>query len=64
VISEITESVRPEFENLPQRTANPVAPEIESGKNAAPGKIGPAEVLKTGVFWQALFTTRQAQQGT
>ncbi len=32
VISEITESVRPEFENLPQRTANLVVSEIKSQK--------------------------------
>jgi len=55
VISEITECVRPEFEILPQKTANPVVPEIKSQKNAAPGKIGPAELLKIGVFWQALI---------
>ncbi|MEK7875324.1 MAG: hypothetical protein AAB325_03990 [Pseudomonadota bacterium] len=54
VISEITECVRPEFEMLTQRTANPVVPEIKSRKNAAPGTIWPAALLKTGVFWQAL----------
>src|SRR3972149_5422340 len=57
VISEITECVRPEFEILTQRTANLVVPEIKSRKNTAPGKIGPAELLKTGVFWQALFSS-------
>src|SRR3990170_2827766 len=59
VISEITECVRPEFEILTQRTANLAMPEIKSRKNAAPDKIGPAELLKTGVFWQALVTRRQ-----
>ncbi len=54
MISEITVCVRPEFEFLAQRTANLVVPEIKSRKNAAPGKIGPAELLKTEVFWQAL----------
>ena len=55
VISEITECVRPEFEILTQRTANLAMPEIKSRKNATPDKIGPAELLKTGVFWQALY---------
>jgi len=57
VISEITECVRPEFEILTQRTANLAMPEIKSRKNAAPDKIGPAELLKTGVFWQALTSS-------
>jgi hypothetical protein len=29
-------------------------PEIKSKKTAARVKIGPADFLKTGVFWQAL----------
>jgi len=61
VISEITEHVRPEFEILTQRTANLVASEIKSRKNAAPGKIWPAELLKTGVFWQALIRQMASQ---
>src|SRR3972149_6797224 len=57
VIPGIAAYARPEIENLTQRTANPVMPEIKSKKTAARVKIGPADFLKTGVLWQTLLNT-------
>jgi hypothetical protein len=54
VISEIAERARPEIENMTQRTANSVMPEIKSKKTTAHVKIGPAIFLKTGVSWRTL----------
>src|SRR3990172_3336932 len=54
VIPAITACARPAIENLTQRTANPVMREIKFQKTAARVKIGPADFLKTGVFWRTL----------
>jgi len=54
MILEITERARPEIENLTQRTANSVMPEMKSQKETVRVKMWPADCLKTRVFWQAL----------